>query len=133
MLKALVLAASFIAVSLPAQPSVPNAVGNVFVLRYANELADTTDTLPFGQVALETYGSLINAVAQSDLPDSEKIAVTVILNQAAERRSSPDRVIDQFGILDRALRDAAARHGWPVSAEHEATAAALAVALSRPS
>jgi hypothetical protein len=35
--------------------------------------------------------------------------------------------------LDRALRDAAARHGWPVSAEHEATAAALAVALSRPS
>jgi hypothetical protein len=64
----------------------------------------------------------------AEQPEGDRVPVLVALaRQLLE--DAEDHCVD----LDRALRDAAARHGWPVSAEHEATAAALAVALSRPS
>ena len=64
----------------------------------------------------------------AEQPEGDRVPVLVALaRQLLE--DADDHCVD----LDRALRDAAARHGWPVSAEHEATAAALAVALSRPS
>lgn len=64
----------------------------------------------------------------AEQPDADRIPVLVALARGL-LVDADDHCVD----LDRALRDAASRHGWPISPEHEATAAALAVALSRPS
>jgi hypothetical protein len=61
-------------------------------------------------------------------PDADRVPVLVAL-----ARSLLDDAPDQCVDLDRALRDAAARHGWPISAAHVQTARALLVALDPPS
>jgi hypothetical protein len=61
-------------------------------------------------------------------PEGERVPVLVALARSL-LDDAPEHCVD----LDRALRDAAARHGWPVSAEHEQTARALRVGLDTPS
>ena len=82
---------------------IPAAATRVFLLQQVVNQRDTTETLPFGVTARAVYDDLIAAVSVSDLTDSEKVAVTTILNKSAERRYSSDRVQDQFAILVRAL------------------------------
>jgi hypothetical protein len=61
-------------------------------------------------------------------PEGDRVPVLVALARHL-LCDAPDHCVD----LDRALRDAAARHGWPVSAAHEELAVSLAVAIERPS
>lgn len=82
-----------------------NKVASIFTLQHAIDLRDTTYTITFSATAEREYKSLLSEVATSDLEPAEKVALTTILNIAAERRASPDRVADQMQLLAQALAD----------------------------